>query len=112
MPNPYRLMWMFVLYDLPVTDKPKQKAAARFRAYLLDQGFEMVQYSVYRRFCGTMERYETFARRVERNLPRHGQVRIISLTDRQFGAMRIYDCHEARKPKREPEPRPQQLKLF
>ena len=50
-PNPYRLMWMFVLYDLPVSSPAKQKAATKFREYLLDQGIYMVQYSIYKRFA-------------------------------------------------------------
>ena len=109
MPDPYRLMWMFVLYDLPVSSPAKQKAATKFREYLLDQGFDMVQYSIYKRFCGSMERYDTFLRRIERNLPQHGQVRVMGLTDRQFGAMNIYDCTEKRREKRT---KPDQLALF
>ena len=47
----YRLMWMVVLFDLPVGTKKERKAATKFRKFLLDQGFEMSQYSVYMRFC-------------------------------------------------------------
>ena len=47
----YRLLWLQVLFDLPVTTQKTRKAATRFRHFLLDQGFEMAQYSVYQRFC-------------------------------------------------------------
>src|SRR5690606_17027170 len=43
----YRLMWMMAMFDLPVLTKPERKRAADFRKFLLDQGFEMVQFSVY-----------------------------------------------------------------
>ena len=39
----YRIMWMMVLFDLPVIDPEERKAATGFRNFLLDQGFEMAQ---------------------------------------------------------------------
>ena len=47
---------MMVLFDLPVMTKKERKAATDFRKFLLDQGFEMAQYSVYMRFCAGKER--------------------------------------------------------
>jgi CRISPR-associated protein Cas2 len=44
-------MWMVVMFDLPVVEKAERKAATAFRNTLLDQGFEMSQFSVYMRFC-------------------------------------------------------------
>ena len=103
---------MFVLYDLPVDTPARAKAATKFREYLLDQSFEMVQYSIYKRFCGSLERFATVARRIERNLPGKGQVRILPVTDKQFGAMQIFDCAAERKERRESVLRPKQLQLF
>ena len=40
-------MWMLVLFDLPVIEKEERKAATDFRNFLLDNGFSMVQYSIY-----------------------------------------------------------------
>ena len=45
--NRYELMWMMVLFDLPVIEKKERKAATDFRNFLLDNGFSMVQYSIY-----------------------------------------------------------------
>ncbi len=55
----YRLMWMMVLFDLPVLTKKERKAATRFRNFLLDQAFAMSQFSVYMRFCAGKEQVET-----------------------------------------------------
>ncbi len=41
----YRIVWVFVLFDLPVGTKKERKAATKFRHSLLDLGFEMSQYS-------------------------------------------------------------------
>jgi CRISPR-associated protein Cas2 len=32
----YRLMWVMVLFDLPVMTKAERKAATKFRHFLLD----------------------------------------------------------------------------
>ena len=40
-------MWMMVLFDLPVVEPEERKAAADFRNFLKDQGYEMAQFSVY-----------------------------------------------------------------
>jgi len=48
-------MWLFAMFDLPVTDKALKKAYARFRKLLLSQGFSMLQFSVYARHCVSEE---------------------------------------------------------
>ena len=40
-------MWILVMFDLPTDTKPQQKAAGHFRNFLLDEGFERSQFSVY-----------------------------------------------------------------
>ena len=72
----YRLMWILVMFDLPVVEKEESKAAASFRKALLDMGFEMSQYSVYMRFCSSPAQAETYAKRVESVLPQGGKVHI------------------------------------
>ncbi len=80
----YRIMWMFVMFDLPVGTKKERKQATGFRNYLLDLGFEMVQFSVYSRFCSGKERVETLSKQVATNLPAGGKVDILSFTDKQY----------------------------
>ena len=36
----YRIMWMVLMFDLPVTTKSQRKAAAKFRQWLLDEGWD------------------------------------------------------------------------
>lgn len=104
----YRLMWMIVLFDLPVLTPKERKAATRFRNFLLDQGFEMSQFSVYMRFCSGKEQTETLTRRVEKDVPPTGKVHIVYLTDRQYENIVCFDGR-----KREPgRKNPGQLALF
>jgi CRISPR-associated protein Cas2 len=80
----YRFMWIFVMFDLPVTTKAQSKAATQFRQFLLDEGFEKSQFSVYARFCNGKERFEAYMRRIESNLPGNGEVQVLTFTDKQY----------------------------
>ncbi|MCX6433001.1 MAG: CRISPR-associated endonuclease Cas2 [Actinobacteria bacterium] len=77
-------MWVMVMFDLPVVTKPERKAAARFRADLLDHGFEMAQYSVYVRFCASQSQVSTVAAKVQWSLPTAGRVSLLTFTDKQY----------------------------
>lgn len=77
-------MWMIVMFDLPVGSKKERKAATGFRNFLLDQGFEMNQFSVYMRFCSSKEHVQTLTSRVGEHLPKAGHVDIVCFTDRQY----------------------------
>ena len=77
-------MWMMVIFDLPVGTRKERKAATDFRNFLLDQGFEMSQFSVYLRFCSGKEQTEALTRRIKRELPESGKVDILVFTDKQY----------------------------
>ena len=81
----YRLMWIMVLFDLPVLTKKERKDASDFRNNLLDMGFDMVQFSVYMKPCSSKEHVERIIKDVEYIIPKKGKVDIISITDKQFG---------------------------
>lgn len=86
----YRIMWLVVLFDLPVGTKKERKAATRFRQKLLDLGFEMTQYSVYLRFCSGKEQAESYERKIEQAMPGAGKVHIMGITDKQYENIRTF----------------------
>ena len=104
----YRLMWMMVLFDLPVLTKQERKDAANFRNFLLDQGFEMCQLSVYMRFCAGKEQSQVYTRRVQSALPPSENVQIIYFTDKQYANIVSFNG-ATREPTRK---NPQQYTLF
>ncbi|MBY0313641.1 MAG: CRISPR-associated endonuclease Cas2 [Phycisphaerales bacterium] len=104
----YRSMWLFAMFDLPVHDKELRKKYARFRRDLLNEGFTMMQFSVYARHCASEESAAAIRQRVRACLPAHGQVRVMGVTDRQFGKMEVY-FGKTRKKTEEP---PLQFMLF
>ncbi|MDR3235054.1 MAG: CRISPR-associated endonuclease Cas2 [Planctomycetaceae bacterium] len=86
----YKSMWLIAMFDLPVKTKKERKIYAGFRKSLLELGFSMIQFSVYVRFCGSEELAQKHRRTIRKALPEHGQVRVLTLTDRQFEKMENY----------------------
>ena len=104
----YRIMWILVMFDLPTDTKPQRKAATRFRNFLLDEGFERSQFSVYARFVNGKEAFQTRVSRIERNLPETGDIQILNFTDRQYRDI-VHFSDQGRRRARE---NPQQLVMF
>lgn len=85
-----RSMWIITMFDLPTDTKNARKAYHSFRETLLNDGFTMMQFSVYARHCPSAENIEVHINRVKKHLPPDGEVRIISLTDKQFARMEVF----------------------
>ena len=101
-------MWMLVMFDLPTDTKAQRKAATAFRNFLLDEGFERSQFSVYARMVSGKEAFETRVCWIERALPAWGDVQILTFTDKQYETViRFSDQRRAR-----PNKNPDQLVLF
>ena len=103
-----RSMWVIAMFDLPVDTEDARKDYVKFRKGLLSDGFTMMQYSVYIRHCASDENAEVHCGRLRRFLPDDGEVRVIKITDKQFGRMNVY-LGRRRKPV---QPAPAQLEMF
>lgn len=86
----YRIMWVLVFFDLPTDTKKERKAAADFRSRLISDGFIMFQFSIYIRHCPSCENATVHVKRVKSFLPPLGQVGILSITDKQFKNMELF----------------------
>lgn len=86
----YRILWVMALFDLPVLTKAERSRATKFRQFLLDEGFMMMQLSCYLRFTAGKEQAETITRRIGRAVPTAGKVDVIWFTDRQYGDIRSF----------------------
>jgi CRISPR-associated protein Cas2 len=101
-------MWVLVLFDLPTETKKDRKVYADFRKKIVKDGFSMFQFSIYVRHCASSENAQVHIKRVKQILPEKGHIGIITITDKQFGMMEIYQG----KKRAEPVNVPQQLELF
>ncbi len=83
-------MWVIVLFDLPTDTKEARKQYSKFRKFLLDDGFTMMQYSVYMRHSSSEENAQVHIKRVKSTLPADGEVRVFKITDKQFGKIEVF----------------------
>ena len=90
----YELMWMMVLFDLPVVESDERKAATDFRNFLLDNGFAMVQYSIYIKLFSGKDACEKYYKLIKNNLPPQGKVDILTITDKQYANIISYSSGE------------------
>lgn len=103
-----KAMWLMVMFDLPVITKEEKRNHARFRKYLTSEGFMLLQLSVYAKYFASRENTEKYCRYIEEVVPPGGYVRILMVTDKQFGDMiSLYG-----KTNLDIEKRPEQLLLF
>lgn len=103
----YRLMWMLVMFDLPVTEKPLRAEATRFRNFLLDRGFKMAQFSVYFRLLNGKDAADALQKKIKTALPPRGKINILVITDKQYEQMTTYQGRRYETPKKQ-----EQLQLF
>ncbi len=101
-------MWVITMFDLPTDTKKARKAYHDFREALLDDGFIMLQFSVYARHCPSEENAVVHENRVRASLPDDGEVRVLKITDKQFERMKVF-YGKIRKPTEKP---PTQVSFF
>jgi CRISPR-associated protein Cas2 len=106
--NQYRVLWVFVFFDLPTDTKKDRREATRFRKNLIKDGFTMLQFSIYTRHSNSRENADVHIKRVKSFLPPKGEVIIFTLTDKQFGMIEFFRSAN----EKEPPDTPQQLELF
>ncbi len=106
--NGYRIMWLFVFFDLPTETKKDRRNAQQFRKKLIQDGFSMMQFSVYCRHCASSESGDVHEKRINIMLPPLGKVSILRITDKQYGNISNFwgNCEVAKAPQ------PTQLELF
>lgn len=75
------------MFDLPVNTDKERKLATKFREFLLDDGYIMMQYSVYSRICKNNDDLSKHINRLKINAPKKGNIRLISITEKQYNNM-------------------------
>ena len=85
----YKVMRMICMFDLPVDTKSEQREYRKFRNYIMSEGFVMIQYSVYVRVCPNREYAQSLSKRIQKNVPKQGNIRLLSVTEKQYSEMKL-----------------------
>lgn len=91
------------MFDLPVGTLAERRQATTFRNFLLDEGFEMSQFSVYFRFCGDRSNTPPYVRKLKQNAPPGGKISILFFTDRQFSDIINIQSRTVQRPVQNPD---------
>ncbi len=101
-------VWLLLMFDLPVMTKEQRRLATSYRKMLLDLGFNQVQLSIYSKYLVNASGVRSILPWVKTNVPTHGEVRMLRLTDEQWAATyRFYGPAQI-----DVEGKPEQLGLF
>ncbi len=104
----YQLMWILIMFDLPTETKLQRKRYSEFRKSLIQDGFTMFQFSIYVRNCASRENTKVHIDRIKNLLPEEGKICIITITERQFNEILLFEGMK----KTPPLPDAIQLELF
>ena len=85
----YRFMRVIIMFDLPIQNKTQVRTYNRFRKGLIEEGFLMLQYSIYIKSVINSDAAKTTVSAVKRMLPQEGHVRALAITEKQYEKMQI-----------------------
>lgn len=80
----FRYMRLMIFFDLPVLTSKEQRAYRQFRKFLTQNGFIMMQESVYTKLVANNVTSIAEKEKVRKNLPPAGLVEMLEITENQF----------------------------
>ena len=80
----FRSMRVIVFFDLPTETAKDRKIYRKFRKSLIDNGFIMLQESVYAKLALNMQIANSIKQSVYKNKPSKGIVQLLIITEKQF----------------------------
>ena len=84
-----RYMRILVFFDLPMVTHIERRAYTIFRRFLINDGYDMIQFSIYGRILNGNDAEIKHMKRLVDNLPPAGSVRCLSVTEKQFASMKL-----------------------
>ena len=82
-------MRVIVFFDLPVTTVAGRRAYTQFRKFLIQDGFFMMQESVYCKIAQNQNAANALVDHVRRCAPSDGIVQVLTITEKQYASMEM-----------------------
>lgn len=80
----YDFMRIILFFDLPMVTKTDRKVYNKFRKWLIQNGYLMMQYSIYCKIFANREAVNLHVSKLNKNVPSRGQIRIMTVTEKQY----------------------------
>ena len=80
----FRYMRVMIFFDLPTETAKDRKIYSRFRKFLINEGFIMLQESVYAKLALNNSIANSIKDKIYKNKPPKGIVQMLIITEKQF----------------------------
>lgn len=77
-------MRTMVFFDLPNIYAKDKRNYLKFRKYLLNEGFIMMQESVYSKIVLNSQQSVLLVERLRKNAPKKGLIQVLTITEKQY----------------------------
>ena len=82
-----RFMRLIIFFDLPTETAPQRREYAKFRKFLIKNGYLMVQKSVYVKLAIDGRVVASLVAKLEENRPPEGLVQCLQVTEKQYAGI-------------------------
>lgn len=82
-----RVMRAIVFFDLPNVYSKDKRNYVLFRRFLLQEGFIMLQESVYSKIILNSQQAKLLQQRVRKAAPKKGLIQLLTITERQYASI-------------------------
>lgn len=80
-------MRTIIFFDLPNVYAKEKKEYLRFRKLLLQEGFIMLQESVYSKIVLNSQQSKLLLERIKKRAPKNGVIQSLTITEKQYAGM-------------------------
>lgn len=78
-----------MFFDLPMVSKKETRIYRIFRKWLIENGYVMMQYSIYVKSFNNRDSCVNHIKVLKRCVPKQGQIRIMMITEKQYSNIEI-----------------------
>lgn len=83
----FRFMRIIIFFDLPTETAKDRKIYSKFRKMLINEGFIMMQESVYSKIALNQSIANSIKEKIRKNKPPHGLVQMLEITEKQYSGI-------------------------
>lgn len=80
-------MRVIVFFDLPIENAKLRKQYSKFRKFLINEGFVMMQESVYSKLALNASVVTSIKEKLYKNRPKDGLVQMLVVTEKQYSGI-------------------------
>lgn len=92
--NEIKYMRLILFFDLPSKEDYEKKDYRLFHNALIKNGYVMMQFSVYIKATNSNSKIKREIEKIRKFIPRSGNIRIISVTEKQYNNMEVILGHK------------------